>query len=609
MLNQIETVNQTISLSTRLSQSDSANGLPVIKYFTNNQFLRNFNQQSIDLVESQFDRSRSISSYNYWNQLNGGGNVRVGIRGSEDNGNSVRSSDNSNGNDSNSNWSSSSPPVGIDDPLIVSSVGGSDFWTFGEPDLRIHHPFLALLLGIICLLVMFGNILIMVAIRRERYLHTVTNLFVASLAVADCLVGAIVMPSSVVHEVMNKWWIFGQDWCDLWHSFDVLASTASILNLCVISLDRYWAITDPISYPARMTNRKAKILIALVWTCSALISFPAILWWRAVSSPPRPLRCDFTEDVGYLLFSSIISFYGPLIIMLVVYLRIYRAAIQQTKSIKCGTKSIAAIDGNENNAVVLRIHRGGGGNKSLNNNNNNTIINLYSPNEGQQFNPSINLSNQSSSSQSNHQRYPQLKSRLIGEVSFEDQSSDCTNSDNDTNSTNNNNNKVSSLSSSSARPPNMKSLSRKLAKLAKEKKAAKTLGIVMGVFILCWLPFFIANLVKGFCGDYCLINPDLVYPLVTWLGWLNSGMNPVIYACWSRDFRRAFKKILFLSWHRQQFSPENKISRLKSNRSNGKANKFHYKQSIGINFDKPKCPQNLIAMIDLTSASNDVSTL
>ena len=49
-------------------------------------------------------------------------------------------------------------------------------------------------------------------------------------------------------------WIFGEDWCDGWHSFDVLASTASILNLCVISLDRYWAIEEPMSYPAKVSS-------------------------------------------------------------------------------------------------------------------------------------------------------------------------------------------------------------------------------------------------------------------------------------------------------------------------------------------------------------------
>lgn len=261
-------------------------------------------------------------------------------------------------------------------PENVSNVNLSESITDvgQEPDFTIHHPVLAVILGIMCLAVIAGNVLVMLAIRRERNLQTVTNYFVSSLAAADCLVGLIVMPFSVVHEVMNKSWIFGHDWCDLWHSFDVLASTASILNLCVISMDRYWAITDPLSYPAKLTSKRAKLLIAIVWLCSSLISFPAIAWWRAVSTgDPAEYQCSFTEDIGYLVFSSIISFYGPLSVMIFVYYRIYRAAVEQTQCIDRGSKNVcmhalhppsssspsSRPTDPENGPVVLRIHRGG----------------------------------------------------------------------------------------------------------------------------------------------------------------------------------------------------------------------------------------------------------
>lgn len=151
---------------------------------------------------------------------------------------------------------------------------------------------------------------------------------------------------------------FGPDWCDIWRSLDVLFSTASILNLCVISLDRYWAITDPITYPMRMTRIRSALLIAAVWVCSSAISFPAIVWWRAVRTEPIPAyKCPFTEHLGYLIFSSTISFYLPLFVMVFTYYRIYRAAVAQTRSLRLGTKQVLLGAGELE--LTLRIHRGG----------------------------------------------------------------------------------------------------------------------------------------------------------------------------------------------------------------------------------------------------------
>lgn len=340
------------------------------------------------------------------------------------------------------------------------------------------------LLLLFSLTTVFGNMLVILAVIRERYLHTATNYFITSLAVADCLVGLVVMPFSALYEVLEHTWFFGPDWCDIWRSLDVLFSTASILNLCVISLDRYWAITDPITYPMRMTRIRSVLLIAAVWVCSSAISFPAIVWWRAVRTEPIPAyKCPFTEHLGYLIFSSTISFYLPLFVMVFTYYRIYRAAVAQTRSLRLGTKQVLLGAGELE--LTLRIHRGGTGTCKLP-----EAKHLYSTQEDE---PLTALQNNG---------LARMASTRMG----------------------------------GAHSKNF-SLSRKFAKFAKEKKAAKTLGIVMGVFIVCWLPFFVVNLLSGFCLQ-CIWHEEIVLAVVTWLGWINSSMNPVIYACWSRDFRR-----------------------------------------------------------------------
>lgn len=83
---------------------------------------------------------------------------------------------------------------------------------------------------------------------------------------------------------------------------------------------------------------------------------------------------------------------------------------------------------------------------------------------------------------------------------------------------------------------------RRLAR-KKEKRATMILGFIMGSFIACWLPFFVLYIVKPLFPDFEI--PSQAFVIAFWLGYTNSALNPFIYTVFNKDFRRAFRRILF----------------------------------------------------------------
>lgn len=138
----------------------------------------------------------------------------------------------------------------------------------------------SVIVTILMIIIVVGNMLVIIAIGTEKALKNIQNWFIASLAVSDFFLGLVIMPFSLANELMG-YWVFGSWWCDIHSAADVLLSTASIMNLCLISLDRYWSITQAVDYLRTRTPGRAVFMIAAVWIMSALICIPPLLGWKA----------------------------------------------------------------------------------------------------------------------------------------------------------------------------------------------------------------------------------------------------------------------------------------------------------------------------------------
>ncbi|XP_053480032.1 alpha-2B adrenergic receptor-like [Ictalurus furcatus] len=84
---------------------------------------------------------------------------------------------------------------------------------------------------------------------------------------------------------------------------------------------------------------------------------------------------------------------------------------------------------------------------------------------------------------------------------------------------------------------------RRKAMVNREKRFTFVLAVVIGVFVVCWFPFFFSYSLQAVCPETCTL-PKPVFTFFFWIGYCNSCLNPVIYTIFNKDFRRAFKKIL-----------------------------------------------------------------
>ncbi|KAM8765890.1 histamine H2 receptor [Rhynchonycteris naso] len=203
------------------------------------------------------------------------------------------------------------------------------------PDSMALKVLLGMVLAVLIVITIAGNVVVCLAVGLSRRLRSLTSCFIVSLAITDLLLGLLVLPFSAYDQLSCEW-VFSTAFCNIYTSLDVMLCTASILNLFMISLDRYCAITHPLHYPVLVTPIRVGISLVLIWVISIMLSFlPIHLGWNSRNETSRVNQtiCKVQVNLVYGLVDGLVTFYVPLLVMCITYYRIFKIARDQATRI------------------------------------------------------------------------------------------------------------------------------------------------------------------------------------------------------------------------------------------------------------------------------------
>ncbi|XP_055351328.1 histamine H1 receptor-like [Paramacrobiotus metropolitanus] len=504
-------------------------------------------------------------------------------------------------------------------------------------DLTLIIP-LGVFLGVLSLITFVGNVMVLHAIRTEKKLQTVSNIFIMSLAIADCSVGLFVMPISAVYALLG-FWPFGLIVCNVWLSMDYVASTASIFNLFALSLDRFWSIISPLKYLKKRTRKRAFIMCSSVWLASFLWIIPVVGWHRFYKDGRRDLplnACDteFADEEIFKVLTATFNFYVPMLAMIALYGRIFHEIKVRAKTFEAAGNAVSRPDDALTSSTKHKRPLADTANNVLHTPDYAVNGTLKAPaNEVVQL-PQIIVEDADDSpntrrrrriieydgitlvhltvstenimkeqyehvdvsvefdSESDRVETLQLPERSIDDdcISLSEFNEDELDEErvvpaprpaaakkrhSKTRFPRLSNRRNSSRKPSVAEPLSGRSETPRLSdtavhspssrkrltsllqkqtkpktappktmqptnKFKREKKAAFQLGVILGAFCLCFMPYFVSFIISAFCPG-CV--DQRVHLAFTWLGYLNSTVNPFLYPWTNANFRSSFRKM------------------------------------------------------------------
>lgn len=208
--------------------------------------------------------------------------------------------------------------------------------------LRLEYASLTIVFVLIEIVIflptIFGNSLILISIALFKRLRTRMNILIANLAVSDLLIGLVMIPYDMCFLHYN-YLRSGKYTCLLRHSIEFSFLGASVLNLLVISVERYYAIVKPLKHVRAATTKLLVTMIASSWAVViAVACLPLVGWNSWATDMPCDTSLIHTKGYNGLVVSILV---GSIIANFIMYIQVVRTAFSQLKAIKAQSKSAA----------------------------------------------------------------------------------------------------------------------------------------------------------------------------------------------------------------------------------------------------------------------------